>query len=175
MTDSILVSVAKAIAEQLETRRKAGDFEVSTFVTEWDFEGRVADEELTDDKLHVRVIVPRRWEHVGRADRSSLEYVAAWDIDVRQKLGIAAQDSTQAIEKDVLVKLTRLVEQLHEFFWGTLSEARLELTDHSMVAEWIDERDGIKKQSEILVAYSTKYLREQRQFYGICREVFEVT
>jgi len=175
MADSILVSVAKAIVEELETRRKAGDFEISEFVTEWDFEGRLDDRELTDDDLHVRVIVPRRWDRIQRDDRSSLEYIAAWDIDVHQKLGIAQQDSTQAIERDELVRLTRLVEQIHEFFWGTLGEAYLELTDHNKNADWLDRRDGIEKQSEVLVAYSERYLREYRQFYGICRELFQVT
>lgn len=175
MPKSILCAAAEQIAAAIDTQRKAGGFAVSEFVTEWDFEGRVKDQELSDDDLHVRVIVPRKYDQIEREDKNTLSYSASFDVDVRQKLGTSKQTSSQDIEVNELDVLVRLVEQIHAFFSLTLNEARVELASHSMWAEWIDQRDGVPGRSQVLIAYSVKYLRERRQFYAVCRELFEVT
>jgi hypothetical protein len=168
MSDAKIVDVAEGLATALETARDASDFETTSFDVEWDFEGRNKDKELTDNDLHVRVIVPKE-EIAYRHDRTELSYVATYDIDVRQKLGVANQGSGRTIEKEELKALVRLVEQIHEYFW--LNPRPIDSID----AEWIDKRDGIKETSRILVPYSPHYLRDYRQFFGVCREVFEVT
>jgi len=168
MADSKIVQVAEGLAAAIETERAAGNFELTNFEVEWDFEGRVKDQQLTDTDLHVRVIIPRRYDSIDRFSRTDLQYTASYDIDVRERLGIANQGAENDIDKLRLKKLSRLVEQIHEFFHSNPRPIA------SIDAEWIDERKGLPK-SQILIAYSVKYLREQRQFYGVCREVFQVT
>jgi len=169
MSDSVLVQVASGLATALEIERDAGNFELGDFDVDWDWEGRVEDQDLTDNDLHVRVVVPRRYDEVTRFARDSLQYTATYDIDIRQKLGVSHQNTRQEIDKEELKPLSRLVEQIHEYFFSSPRPI------DSIDAEWIDERDEVPKKSEILIAYSVKYLREQRQFYGVCREVFQVT
>ena len=166
----ILTTITKNIADRIDGLRQGAWFTLNDFRTEWDFEGRTKDTELTDNRLHVRVIVPRKWQNARRIDRSgNLEYIGAFDIDIRQKLGVAAQGSDSDIERDRLVDLVSLVEELH------LSMHQLPPADGAYNLQWLAEYDDTKQQSEVFVAYSTKYLREQRQFYGVCRELFQVT
>ena len=166
----ILTTVSQAIVDTIETSRLAGGFTIGDFITDWDFEGRVKDVELTDNRVHVRVVVPRRWDVARRVDRgTTLEYIAAWDIDIRQKLGVVAQGADSDIERDRIRDLVALVEEIHLLMHTSLP------TDDTFDLQWLAEYNDSTKQSEILVAYSTKYLRENRHFYGVCREVFQVT
>ena len=66
------------------------------------------------------------------------------------------------------------LEQVHDYF-RTMSERRIVVASLGIVAEWIVEREGIKKKSEILAAYSITHLRKNAQYYGCCREVFEIS
>jgi len=176
VTDAILVDVAKRIANAIEAQRVGAGFEIVDFETSWGFDGREKDIDIPEGPVLVRVVVPRTFDQVVMKTRTELSHVASWDIDVRQKLGIVSQDpSDQELDRDHISKLTRLVEQIHEFFHDTLSEHRFQLQDHqTKYAEWIGERDDLPEGSRVLVAYSIKHLT-QRQFYGCCREVFEVT
>ena len=175
-TDSLLVATTKAIQSliQAEFCQTTPNLAVTDFLLDWDFDGRDKDIAPREGQTHVRVIVPRRWEEIDRFDRSSLRYVGAFDIDVRKKLGPLSQEpKTCLAELDELSRLTRLVEQLHVMFWTRA--VKLYPSGYEYAAEWIDSRSGVGRKSEILVAYSVKLLREQRLFYGCCREIFELT
>lgn len=176
MSDSLLVATSKAIRDAIEAERirEGGGFAVNSFLLDFDFDGREKDLAPKENQVHVRVIVPRRWDTIDRFDRSSLHYVGAFDIDVRKKLGPASQEpKTCLAEQGELSTLTRLVEQIHGMFWD--QTICVYPAGYEYVAEWIPSRSGVPKSSEILVAYSTKLLREQRLFYGCCREIFELT
>jgi len=187
MADSILVATCKQMVDAINAHRQGGYFELSDFVCDWEFSGRAElratgstvpeDWLLKDGRLHVRVMVPRRYEQVEHETRWSgdVGWVAAFDIDVRQKFGETSQDGEQLIEREALDQRVHFLEQLHAYFSETLEERRLELAQHEMWAEWCDVRDGVKKQSEVLLTYSPKHLREHRQYYGILREIFEIT
>lgn len=175
MTDSVKVAVAKEIVAQLEIGRAAAAFEFSTGYTfDWDFEGRVDRFKLTDTSLHVTVIVPKKYEQTRRICQTELGYVAAYDIDVVKKLGVSDQDVNGEISQTVLTQYDRFVEQIHAYFLEQLA-SRITASSVGMVAEWIAEREGIRKQSEILASYSVKHLADDRIFFGCCREVFEIT
>jgi len=174
--DSLLVSTTKAVLAliEAETRRTDTELVVTNFVLDWDFDGRDKDVAPREDRPHVRVIVPRRWEQIDRFDRSSLRYVGAFDIDVRKKLGPLSQEQQTCLaELDELSCLTKLVEQLHGLFYDR--SIRLYPTGQQYAAEWTAGKAEVPGQSQILVAYSMKLLREQRLFYGCCREIFELT
>jgi len=178
MADSILVDLSESIVAALITARDAGTFDTfDDFSITWDFEGRVKDSELSDDDLHVRVIVPRKYARVRPYDRAALEYIAAWDIDIRKRLGAITQDRNLDADRDICTQLSRLVEQIHGFFLTATDDggALRRLTAGTLNGRWISEDEDIPEMSEILVAYSVKYLRDQRQFYGCCREVFCVS
>jgi len=167
---SILTTVSQQIVDAIETKRKAGSFTVSEFICDWDFEGREDDAELTDNRVHVRVVVPRKWERAERIDRgNSLEYIGVWDIDVRQKLGIVSQNSESTLERDRLADLVALVEEIHAMMLTDQPD------DGTYYLQWLAGDDDSPKQSEILHSYSIHHLRKHRQFYGVCREVFQVT
>jgi hypothetical protein len=171
MADAILVSLTKAV----DTAMKAATWEIGEPDIDWDFEGRIADFQPDEGKVYLRSIVPKKFDQINRESRTELGYVATVDVDVRSALGVSQQGNDQAITRDELTRLIRFAEQVHTYFQATLSEARLTLADHGLIAEWIDEREGVTKKSELLVSYSPKFLRENRQFYAVCREVFELT
>jgi hypothetical protein len=176
MKDSLLVSTTKAIRSLIEAElcRDDLDLAVTDFLLDWDFDGRDKDLMPREDRPHVRCIVPRRWEDIDRFDRTSLKYVGVFDIDVKKKLGPLSQEpKTCLAELDELSRLTRLVEQVHTLFWTR--QIKLFPAGYEYAAEWVPSRSGVSSSSEILVAYSVKLLREQRLFYGCCREVFELT
>jgi hypothetical protein len=170
MADAILVSLAKAVATALQ----AATFDLTVPDIDWDLEGRTP-EELTDDTFKIVCNVPKRFDAVARVDRDSLGYVASVDIDILRKFSVSAEDYSQAIDRDELSAMIRLTEQVHQYFHDALSEKRLTLADHGLIAEWIDERDGVQKKSEVLIAYHPKFLTDLRQYCGVCREVFELT
>jgi hypothetical protein len=169
LADSILVALTKAVATALS----AATFDIGTVDVGWDFDGRDNNARIEEGALKVTAVVPKRFIEANRESRTELGYVAAVDIDITKGMAQADEATDQTIHKDELTALTRLTEQVHQFFQKTLSEARLTLADQGLIAEWIDERDGNK--SEILLGYSEKYLQEAHQYYGVCREVFELT
>jgi hypothetical protein len=174
--DSLLVSTTKAIKSLIEAELCQSDMDlaVTDFLLDWDFDGRDKDIAPREDRPHVRVIVPRRWEQIDRFDQSGLRYVGAFDIDVRKKLGPLSQEpKTCLAELDEMSRLTRLVEQLHALFYTR--SVRLYPAGQQYAAEWTAGKAEVPGQSQILVAYSMKLLREQRLFYGCCREIFELT
>ena len=171
----ILTTVSQQITDAIESYRQCGGFVINDFVCDWDFEGRRKDEELTDpttgkpdNRLHVRVVVPRKWEIARRVSQTELEHIGAWYIDVRQKLGTASQGADGEIERDRLTNLVELVEQIH---WMFLTDPP---ADYPYDLQWLAEDSETSVQSEVFVAYSLEELRK-RMFYGICREVFQVT
>ena len=171
MSDSTLVDTAIAIATALEVSRAASYFVTDVFDVDWDFENRTADKGLSDSDLHVRVIVPRNYVEISRLDRGSLQYWAAFDVDVRQKLTTSNQGADQAITKARLQVLSQLTEEIHKWFY-VLEHLT---TPNSRDALWWEAPSEVSDQSRILVAYSTKYLRETRQWYSCCRELFQIT
>ncbi len=176
MADSILVATAKGIVTALETERDSGSgFNGIDFTAEWDFIGREPDEEVDEDETSVKVLVPREYDEALPHDRTNMAYVATFDIELRRKIGAAGQDQDQQAERDDLSGLARMLETIHAFFLGTLSERRITLADLGMIAEWIPERDGITSTSKIMYTYSIERLAQHREYYGLCREVFEIT
>ncbi len=176
---SLLANVGKAIATALETARKAGTFGIDEFVTDWDFEGRRGPDDLPDENLHVTVIVPQGWESITKVDRDpTWEHVGAFDVDVRRKLGLQEQDAAGEIDRDEIDRYVALVEAVHTFF-TTLEDddedqSRLTIASHGKTAEWVDERTGVGEKSRIVFNYSELFLKEARQFFGMCREVFVI-
>jgi len=166
---AILIDVAEAIVAAIEAKRQASDYVRNDFLTDWDFESRAPDTELTDNDLHVRVIVPNRFEQIERNTKAALEWWASFFIDVRQKLGPLQQDTDQTADRDNLADLVELVEQIHLTFFASpwLTSTRN--------IEWVPSHDTIDKRSEIQLAYSADYLREDRLFYGCLKELFHVT
>jgi len=174
--DSLLVSTTKAVKSLIEAEFCQDDLDlaVTDFLLDWDFDGRDKDIAPREDRPHVRCIVPRRWDQIDRFDRNSLRFVGSFDIDIRKKLGPLSQEPTTCLaELNELSRLTRLVEQLHTMFWTRAS--RIYPEGYEYAAEWTAGKAEVPGQSQILVAYSVKLLREQRLFYGCCREVFELT
>jgi hypothetical protein len=176
MADSILVATAKGIVSALETERDSGSgFNGINFSVDWDFLGREHDEELEEDATQVKVFVPREYDEALPQDRTGLAYVATFDVELRRKIGTAGQDQDQQAERDDLSGLVRMLETIHAYFLGTLSERRITLTDLGMIAEWIGERSEVAASSKIVHAYSVERLAQHREYYGLCREVFEIT
>jgi|GEM_PF-5661053 len=188
MSDSKLVLVAKELVDAIKTDREAGSFSNNDFSVDWEIGGRVQlrqsqgsnlPEEwlLQDSRLQVRVMVPRNYAPAGRKDRNSQGYVAAWDIDIRQRLGASDQDEDQSVRRELLSELMLFEEELFEATGPNLTAARVSITDASDTAwdaEWIGQRDDITMRSQILVACSPLHL-QHRQFYGAIRQVFELT
>lgn len=166
---SILVETAVAIADALN----GNEFEYGPFTASYDFEGRQPLEEfienLSVDKLVVRVIVPERFTRVERWTRApSLRYLAAYDVDVVYRLGSKAQAAdTPDLGLDVLAKLTSLVEDVHHFFFLTS-----DVLGDDEDLQWVANDDELGVISEIKVPYSAYFLAEHRIFYGLCREYF---
>jgi hypothetical protein len=167
---SLLVEVTEAIVKVIEDHRASGGFSVNDFVTEWDFEGRAEDDEalIADERLHVRVLVPWRWLTVRKFDRTQLEYIGQWEIDIRQKLGAAAQGEDYLIERDRLANLSAIPEEIHALLW----ESEPEHSGHRVM--WCGEYGDATKQSEIETTYFPPNLH-RRLFYGKVNEIFQVT
>ena len=160
---SILVETATAIAEALT----ANTFAYGDFTAEWDYEHRLEDAALVAERLDVRVIVPRKIDEAIRFTRSEMRYTAGYDIDIRYKFGKASQGANSPdIDKEALADLSTLVEDIHQYFFDNPS-----LGDDTNL-EWHASESEIGVESKILVAYSSKHLRQERMFYAICREYF---
>lgn len=183
MADAKLVAVSKGLVDAIQSARNDGTLCLSQFEVDWEIGGRVQlrhagassipeDWILRDDKLQVRVMLPRKYEPAERKDQTSQSWVAAWDIDIRQRLGVSSQDDNQTIDRTRLNELILLTEQIFEATGPDLDEARVSITDYE--AEWIGRRDGIAARSQTLVTCSPLHLG-QRQFYSAIRQVFELT
>jgi hypothetical protein len=170
VADAILVSLTKAVATALS----AGTFEWGTIEVGWDFDNRIPNKRPADGELEITANVPMKYESIARGSRTELDRVAVVDVVIQKSFGTESQQAGP-VAKDEINKLVRLAEQMHSYFQETLSESRLTLADHGLIAEWIDERTGVEATSELSVAYSPKYLGEAFQFVAICREVFELT
>jgi hypothetical protein len=172
--DGLLVSLAKAIEAAIEAERTSGDgFEVNDFLLDWEWGGR-AEEELKEGSVFVRVVVPPSYVFAELQDRAGTwNYGAAMALEIRSKIGPVYQEADDATpERERLSALSRLVEELHEFFPSKLTERSITLTDHSKTAEWVDERDQLK--SEINVLGAVKRLHENRTFLGVLTEAFDI-
>ena len=172
---SKLAATAEALAAAIETRRAASGFSTTDFVVTWDFEERRDETVLPEAQTNVRVAVPRAYLSERRISRPyGKAHVAAFDIDVRRRVPMPAVKSATT-DRDTIDGLTCLVEELNDFCSEVLDEQRLTITHRgtSYQAQWMDEADGTE--SKVLVACSTKFLEDQRQFYGVAREVFEIT
>jgi len=175
---ALLVQTTKGIEAALKTARDADAFDPLMPQISWDFDGRQSETQIVQSlQLLLRVIVPRNFEQWQQQTRGDMSRVAAFDIDVRKKLH--RQDRTQEgeISRDELEELIDLVEKVHEWCADTLSERRVEIScrGQNYAAEWIPRRDDVAAQSGVLVSYSPEFLREHGQFFGVCREVFEIT
>ena len=173
MKDGLLVSLAKAMVDAIETERTDGDgFEVNDFLLDYEWGGR-ADEELREGIVFVRVVIPPSYVFAELQDRAGTwNYGAAMALEIRSKISPVYQEADDATpERERLSALSRLVEQLHEF-WLSLTDRRIELTDHSKTAEWVDERGQLRSQINLLGA--VKRLRENRTFLGVLTEAFEI-
>lgn len=156
---SILVETATAIAEALT----ANAFDYGDFAADWDYEHRLKDADLIADQLDVRVIIPRKVDEATRSSRSEVRYAAGYDVDVRFKFGSSDSPTTM---KDSLAALSSLVEDIHQFFFDN------PILGNDENLEWCGPDNELGLESKILVAYSSKHLREQRMFYAVCREYF---
>ncbi|MBC8869198.1 MAG: hypothetical protein H8E44_07260 [Planctomycetes bacterium] len=170
MADPVIVDVAEAMVAAIETERDADGFETAGFEPDWDFAGRAASNELQDNDIHVTVFVPRKYELIDRVSRTELEYVVKMEIDIRQKLGQSSQNEKGEIDRDELRLLSMLTEQIHVLFF-----TNQRLTAGSNNALWIPTYEGISAVSEIATVGSFRDVRETREFYGLCFEVFQVT
>jgi hypothetical protein len=173
--DGLLVSLAKAIEAAIEAERTSGSgFEVNDFLLDWEWGGR-AEEELKEGAVYVRVVIPPSYVFADLQDRSGTwNYGATFAIEIRSKIGPMYQEADDATpERERLSALSRLVEQLHEFFPTELSERRLTLTDHSKEAEWISERGTLK--SSINAVGTVDRLHQNRTFLGVLMEAFEIS
>jgi hypothetical protein len=102
------------------------------------------------------------------ADRA----VLARTLEIRSKISPVYQEADDATpERERLSALSRLVEELHEF-WLSLTDRRIELTDHSKTAEWVDERGELRSRIDLLGA--VKRLRENRTFLGVLTEAWDI-
>lgn len=170
----MLVSLAKLVVAAIEVKRLADGFEINTFDIDYDWGGR-AEEELTENDVYVRVVIPPTYTYAVLDDRSgSWAHGVLLAIEIRSKLGIRYQEtSDQEIERSRISTLARTVEQLHEFFPSELTARRLTLTDHSKIAEWISEREQLTSSIELVGSVSR--LNQNRIFLGVLREAFEIT
>jgi hypothetical protein len=157
----------------IETRRRAKGFVINDFEVDWDWAGR-GEEELKEGPVYVRVVVPPNYEYTTLLDRDGhWEHGVICAIEVRSKLAKIWQEPTEAeLGKERINTLARLTEELHEFFPSKLTERSITLTDHSKAAEWVDERDQLK--SEINVLGAVKRLHENRTFLGVLTEAFDI-
>jgi len=174
VTDGLLVSLAKAIVAAIEAERSDGDgFAVNDFLLDYEWGGR-ADEELKEGVVFVRVVIPPSYVFAELQDRAGTwNYGAAMTLEIRSKISPVYQEASDATpERERLSALSRLVEELHEFFPRKLTGRSITLTDHSKTAEWVDERDALK--SEIMALGAVKRLRENRTFLGVLTEAFDI-
>lgn len=175
MTDGLLVSLAKAMVDAIETERTDGDgFEVNDFQLDYEWGGR-ADEELREGIVFVRVVIPPSYVFARWQDRAGTwNYGAAMAIEIRSKISPVYQEADDATpERERLSALCRLVEQLHEFFSPNQTKRSFTLTEHSKVADWTD--DTAELRSEINVLGAVKRLRENRTFLGVLTEAFDIS
>jgi hypothetical protein len=173
VTDGLLVSLAKAIVTAIEAERTSGSgFEVNDFQLDWEWGGR-AEEELKEGSVFVRVVIPPSYVFAELQDRAGTwNYGAAMTLEIRSKISPVYQEADDATpERERLSALSRLVEQLHEF-WLSLTDRRIELTDHSKTAEWVDERGELRSRIDVLGA--VKRLHENRTFLGVLTEAFDI-
>jgi len=171
--DGLLVSLAKAMVVAIEAERTDGDgFEVNDFLLDYEWGGR-ADEELREGVVFVRVVIPPSYVFAELQDRAGTwNYGAAMALEIRSKISPVYQEADDATpERERLSTLSRLVEELHEF-WLSLTDRRIALTDHSKTAEWVDERGELKSRIDVLGA--VKRLRENRTFLGVLTEAFDI-
>jgi len=176
--DSLLVSLAKAITAAIEAERASElpgrGFVVNDFHLDYEWGGR-ADEELKEGIVFVRVVIPPSYVFAELQDRAGTwNYGAAMALEIRSKIGTVYQEAEDATpEKDRLSALSRLVEELHEFFPLRLTERSLTLTDHSKTAEWVDERGQLR--SSINALGTVERLHQNRTFLGVLTEAFEIS
>jgi hypothetical protein len=169
-----MVSLAKLVVAAIEAERVAEGFEINSFDVDYDWGGR-AEEELTENDVYVRVVIPPTYAYALLDDRSgSWAHGVSLAIEIRSKIGVRFQESRdQEIERSRISTLARTVEQLHEFFPAELTARRLTLADHSKIAEWVSERERLT--SAIEVCGSVSRLNQNRMFLGVLREAFEIT
>ena len=76
MTDSILVSVAKDIADAIEAQRVGTTgFEIVDFEVSWGFDVRQTDLDIPEGPVIVRVVVPRVYDQVIMKTRVQLTFM----------------------------------------------------------------------------------------------------
>ena len=127
-----------------------------------------------EGSVFVRVVVPPSYVFATLQDRAGTwNYGAAMALEIRSKIGPVYQQADDATpERERLSALSRLVEELHEFFPSKLTGRSITLTDHSKAAEWVDERGQLR--SEINVLGAVKRLHENRTFLGVLTEAFDI-
>jgi hypothetical protein len=123
----------------------------------------------------VRVVIPPSYVFADLQDRSGTwNYGATFAIEIRSKIGPMYQETDdETPERERLSALSRLVEELHEFFPSKLTERRLTLTDHSKDAEWVSERGTLR--SSINAVGTVERLHQNRTFLGVLTEAFDIS
>lgn len=180
--DSILTAAAKKMRDAIATKRDAAGFELTAFEIDYDYDGRDAEGGLEEGTQYVTVVVPQDYISTGRVTRTEFGYVAAFHIDIREKLGLGQQEGSSGLaEKQQIDRVIRLGEQLHAM-WEALEQEGtwLTLADHGLVGEWIDPERSVegvtpRNRSAHVIAYSEPQLSEDRLILGVCREVFLFT
>ena len=166
MSDAIFVEIADAVATSLDAASfDYGDIGTVSAV----YESKDPDGDLEQESINVRVIMPQKVHNYTKFDRGRLRTIVACDIDVRFQFGAASQGgSAPAVPDAALRSLSKLVDDIHRHFFDNAPRIG---TNNDI--EWIDEDDEVSGvDSRILFAYHSHYLRNQRLYYGCCREFF---
>lgn len=157
---SLLVTVAEAVKDELQTGSDAGsfatEFQPVRSYPDWDWPLE------TPDDLRVDVVAVNT-SPVDLDTRESVAYEIRVDVGVRYKFKREDGDQdTGHITVEVVDDFVVLVEQIAEYF---ASSSRWRLTDVG---------NAVWTSSEIRVAGDVKHLRELRQFTGVVRLTFRV-
>ena len=159
MSDSILIDIAEAVKDEINSAGFGRDFKAERSYADWDVK-------LEDvDVLRVDV-VPVRCDP-RQASRGLIEYECAVDIGIRKRFGSSTTETaTGRIQQDRIDELMELSQRISDYFLP--SQAVSGQDGHPLT----DVPEACWLQTENRAAFVPKHIREARQFTSIFRVTF---
>lgn len=158
MSDGVLVQVAQAMTAELLTAVKSGTFAGLTFTPERSWADW--DDDVTESQGLKVDVVGINADDGEPTSRSRRRYMVVVEIYVRKKFGQKDQDQSGRIRNEQLDRLTKLMQELREF-WKPFQRL-------------VTLNEAVHSNAKIIASYSRKHMRsEGRQFFGAVQHTFE--